>query len=145
MPSLDSIESLRAWLWACPILSHQNPLRVDYLAADATEYAIYAVPSTLRSHENILGQEVLDDVQTQNFIFASKQPYGKDIAQNLENLAFYNSIVAWIVEQNNARNFPDWSEGTVKSVLPTLTPYMVSAGADSARYQIQIKVTYRRN
>lgn len=148
----SNAERLRAWFRSCPAILDANRFRVDYLAENPTEYAIYAVPSTLRYHENILGNEVLDDVQVQNFIFASKESYGADIQQNLANLGFYDAVVSWILEQNNARNFPDWEvdypeweNARIKSIVPTLTAYVAQAGADAAKYQIQLRITYRRN
>ncbi len=136
---------VRAWFRTCPAILSGNRFRVDYVAEKPTEYAIYAVPSSLRYHENILGEEVPDDIQTQNFIFASKEPYGADIQQNLANLAFHQQIVEWVLEQNAARNFPEWSGGTVRSIVPTLTGYPAQVGSDAAKYQIQLKITYRRD
>lgn len=81
MPDINNTEALRDWFRTCPVIQKGNRFRVDYVAENPTEYAIYAVPSTLRYHENILGEEVLDDIQTQNFIFASKEHYGADIQQ----------------------------------------------------------------
>lgn len=148
----SNVKSLRKWFRTCPAISNSNRFRVDYLAENPTEYAIYAVPSALKYHENILGNEVLDDNQTQNFIFASKESYGADIQQNLANLGFYDEIVNWILEQNNKRNFPEWSldvtgweNARIKSIVPTLTAYVAQAGSDAAKYQIQLKITYRRN
>lgn len=140
----NNTELLRDWFRTCPAILKSNYFRVDYLPETATEYALYAVPSTLKSHENILGDEIIDDIQTQNYIFASKEPYGADIQQNLENLGFYQEVTAWIMEQNANRNFPEMSGGVVKSIVPTLTPYMAQAGSNVAKYQIQIKITYRR-
>lgn len=144
MSDINNTEALRDWFRTCPVIQKGNRFRVDYVAENPTEYAIYAVPSTLRYHENILGEEVPDDIQTQNFIFASKEHYGADIQQNLANLGFYQDIVEWILEQNTERNFPEWSGGYVKSIVPTLTGYPVQVGSSAAKYQIQLKITYRR-
>lgn len=140
----NNVEQLRNWFRNCPAIKAGNRFRVDYVAEMPTEYAIYAVPSTLRYHENILGEEVPDDVQTQNFIFASKEHYGADIQQNLANLGFHQSVVDWILEQNEARNFPTWSGGRVTGIVPTLTGYPAQVGSDAAKYQIQLRITYRR-
>lgn len=142
---LNNTELLRDWFRTCPAILKTNYFRVDYLAEKATEYALYAVPSALKTHENILGEEVINDIQTQNCIFASKETYGADIQQNLKNMQFYQEVTAWILEQNAARNFPKMQDGVVKSIVPTLTPYMVQAGSNVAKYQIQLKITYRRN
>lgn len=142
--SVNNTEKLRDWFRTCPAILRGNRFRIDYVAEKPTEYAIYAVPSTLKYHENILGEEIPDDVQTQNFIFASKEPYGADIKQNLANLGFHQAIVDWILEQNAERNFPDWDGGRIKSIVPTLTGAPVQVGSNAAKYQIQLKITYRR-
>ena len=74
----------------------------------------------------------------------SKEQYGSDVQQNISNLGFYDAVVNWIMEQNALRNFPSINEGRVKSIVPTLTQYVAEAGSDNAKYQIQIRITYRR-
>lgn len=143
--SVNNTESLRNWFRKCPEISRSNRFRADYLAEGPTEYAIMSVPSTLKYHENILGEEVLDDDQVQNFIFASKEVYGADVQQNLANLAFYQSIVNWIIDRNNAKDFPEWDGGRIRSILPTLTAYPAQVGSNVAKYQIQLRINYRRN
>lgn len=142
---INNTEQLRVWFRTCPAIQQSNRFRVDYVSERPTEYAIYAVPSTLRYHENILGEEVPDDIQVQNFIFASKEHYSSDIKQNLANLGFHQAVVKWILEQNRLRNFPTWDDGTIRSIVPTLTGYPAQIGASAAKYQIQLKITYRRN
>ena len=144
MPELNNTEQLRAWFRTCPALKNTNRFRIDYLAENPTEYAIYAVPSAVNYHTNVLGEEIPDDIQSLNFIFASKESYGADVQQNLANMGFYDAVCDWILEQNNARQFPTISGGKVKSIVPTLTAYPAEVGSDSAKYQIQIKLTYRR-
>ena len=142
---VNNTEQLRIWFRTCPVILSGNRFRVDYVAESPTEYAIYAVPSALKYHENILGEEVPDDIQTQNYIFASKEHYGADIVQNISNLGFHQAVVKWVLEQNAARNFPSWDGGTVKSIVPTLTGYPAQVGTDTAKYQIQLRITYRRD
>ena len=141
----DSLtEALREWFRGCPLLAAHAKIGVDYTPAEATEYAIYEVPSTLRYVENVLGEEILADRQTQNFTFAAKLPYGADVTQNLANAAFHEAIVLWIAQQNQARAFPLFTGGIVNSITATLTAYPAAVGSDAAQYQIQIRVTYRR-
>lgn len=144
MPESNNISQLRAWFRSCPALIDTNRFRVDYLAANPTEYAIYSVPSAINYHMNVLGEEIPNDIQTLNFIFASKESYGADVQQNLANMGFYDAVCAWVLEQNNARNFPAISGGRVTSIVPTLTAYPAEVGSDAAKYQIQLKLTYRR-
>lgn len=143
--SVNNTESLRGWFRECPEINRQNRFRADYLSEGATEYAIMSVPSTLKFHENILGERVLDDNQTQNFIFASKEVYGADAQQNLANLAFYQAVTKWIIDKNEAQEFPEWEGGKIRAILPTLTAYPAQVGSNVAKYQIQIRIDYRRN
>ena len=106
MPDLNNTEQLRKWFRKCPVLQPENRFRVNYLDDEATEYAIYSTPSTILYRENVLGEEVPRDIQTLNFIFASKEAYGADVEQNLESLGFYQAVTDWILERNAARDFP---------------------------------------
>lgn len=142
---LNNAEQLRSWFRSCPALMPGNRFRIDYLAENPTEYALYAVPSQINYRENVLGEEIPADIQSINYIFASKESYGADVEQNLANLGFYDEIVAWIIAQNAIRNFPAINEGRIKSIVPTLTAYPIEIGSDAARYQIQLRITYRRS
>ena len=144
MPELNNVDQLRKWFRQCPALSDQNRFRIDYLSESPTEYAIYASPSTIRYRENVLGEEVPTDIQALNFIFASKESYGADVQTNLANLGFYDAVVLWVIEQNLLRNFPEISGGRVKSIVPTLTAFPAEIGSDAAKYQIQLRMTYKR-
>lgn len=144
MPQESSnAEKLRLWFRNCPALLPGNRFRVDYLSEGPTEYALYAVPSQIQYRENVLGEEVPASIQSIKYIFASKNPYGSDVEQNLANLGFFDEIVGWIIQQNAIRNFPEMNGGRVKSIVPTLTAFPVEIGSDVARYQIQLRVTYK--
>lgn len=144
MPVSNDTEGVRTWFRQCPILQAGYRFGIDYLSETPADYAIFASPSTLSYHENVLGEEIPDDEQTINFIFASRESYGEDVRQNISNLAFYDAVSTWIIDQNNAHNFPELVSGKVKSILPTLTAYPAEVGTGVAKYQIQIKIKYRR-
>ena len=141
----SSIEALRDWFRQCLALQPGSRFRADYLSETPTEYALYSSPSTIRYQENVLGEMVPASIQTQNFIFASRENFGADARDNIANLQFYEAVTAWILEQNALRNFPKWPDGAVRSIVPTLTAYPSEVGSDAAKYQIQIQVTYRRD
>lgn len=133
---------MRTWLRQCPTVERKRLFGADYLA-DNESYSLDVTPTALRYRENILGDMVLRETQEQNYVFASRDPYGAEFQQNLDNLGVMQDVSAWIIEQNNARNFPDWDGGEVTAIVPTLTAYPMAIGSAYARYQIQIKVTYR--
>ena len=143
MSETSNAERLRAWLFGCEAIDATKRFGVDYLGDEPTQYALITVPSALKWHENILGQRRLADEQAQNFVFASRECYGADAAQNLANLAFYQAVTRWIMAQNEARAFPAWEGGEVSGVEPTLTGGPVACGAGAAKYQIRIRVSYR--
>lgn len=143
--SVNNTESVRNWFRDCPEILQTKRFGVDWVSEKPVEYAVLSVPSSLRYRENILGAEVPEDIQSQNFVFTAKLPYGSDSTQNLQNLAFYQAVVNWVIEKNALREFPEWDGGTVKSVVPTLTTALMQGGSDTARYQIQIRITYRRD
>ena len=142
--TVNNASALRTWLRTCPAIERTRKFGADYLA-DEESYSLDVTPTPLRYRENILGVMVLQEKQEQNFVFASRDPYGAEYQQNLDNLAFFQSVSAWIIVQNNARNFPSWNGGTVVAIVPTLNAYPITMGSAYARYQIQIKVTYKLN
>ena len=143
MPEINNTERLRTWLIQCPSMKAAAYFGADYLGENATEYAVISVPSTLRYRENILGKMVLRETQEQNFIFAAKIPYGSDVSQNLNNLGFFQDVASWVDTQNKSGNLPEWEGGTVTSVSVSNTGAPIQTGSDAARYQFQIKVTYK--
>lgn len=143
MPQVNNAERLREWLFGCSSIRSAAYFGTDYMGEDATQYAVISVPSNLRYRENILGKMVLRETQEQNFIFAAKIPYGSDVSQNLDNLGFFQDVADWIKEQNAIGNLPEWNDGTVTGVSVSNTGAPIQTGTDSARYQFQIKVTYK--
>lgn len=143
LPEINNTERLRTWLLECPSIQAAAYFGADYLGENATEYSILSVPSLLRYRENIIGKRVLLENQEQNFIFAAKIPYGSDVQQNLANLKFFQDVANWINTQSLAGNLPEWDGGTVTSVSVSNTGAPIQIGSDAARYQFQIKVTYK--
>lgn len=139
----SNAEYLRLWLRGCPAIQQTYKMGLDYLSEKASEYAVFSVPSPIQARENILGELILDEIQTENFIFASKENYSPSAAQNSSNLLLHQMVVSWILEQNNLGKYPEWN-GKILSIVPTLTGAPVQVGSAVAKYQIQLKVTYRR-
>ena len=139
-----NIENLRKWFRDCPALARNNRFGVDFMSEDEEQYGLYSMPSNINYRDNVLGESVPADVQSVNFVFAARLPYGNDIEQNMINLGFHQDVTNWIIEQNAKQNFPTINEGRVTAISVTLTQYPATVGAQTAIYQIQIKLTYRR-
>ena len=143
MPTINNVEHLRAWLRGCPYLSSDTRFRIDYMAEEPVEYSLISVPSTITYRQNVLGESIPRENQTMSFIFATRENWGADERQNIQNYGFYQDVIAWMLEQNARRRFPRLNEGQVTAIRPVLSTYVSAPGNDSARYQITIEVAYK--
>lgn len=141
--SENSIEAVRQWFRNCPLLVGER-VGVNYIGEKPTTFAVIASPSSIVTHQNVLGEDVPNDEQQLNFVFAATDSYGADIAVNAAVQKLYDDIVQWILDQNAAKQLPEIPLGKVKSITPTLTAYPSQVGADTAVYRIQLKLIYRR-
>lgn len=141
--SENSIEAVRQWFRGCPLLAGER-VGVNYIGEKPTSFAVIASPSSIVTHQNVLGEDVPNDEQQLNFVFAATDSYGADIASNAATQKMYDDIVQWILDQNAAKNLPQIPVGKVRSITPTLTAYPSQVGADTAVYRIQLRIIYRR-
>lgn len=144
MAEVNTTENLRLWLRSCPAISKMDRFGVDFIGENPVEYALYSSPSTMNYGTDILGNVFLKPVQELDYIFAALFHFSKDIPQNLRNLEFFTDVINWIYKQNVLKSFPEIEEGKILSIMPTLSPYVFDADSDSGRYQIQLKIRYRR-
>ncbi|EKY23894.1 hypothetical protein [Clostridium celatum] len=134
------IKSLRDYISQCPYLYEFNKgINIDYLDNDSTTYSIEEVPC-----EPIIKQYINGDTKRQyDFIFASRESYGADVFQNIENSGFYEDFSSWIEEESSKGNLPSL-EGNRESleIRVSTTGYAFQTDDNSARYQIQLKLIY---
>lgn len=140
----QTVEAIRNWFRSCPAVRKGNRFGIDNLSADPTEYAVYMSPSNIATGIDIAGNVYVKAKQEQTFVFASREKHPRDVLQAMANHGFYDEVISWIIQQNKEKNFPEIEAGTVVSIMPTLTQYLFEAGANSGRYQISCKMTYRR-
>lgn len=133
------IESIRNYFLNCPLISDEYRINVDYLGVDAVEYTIDSVPV-----EPILKKYADGGALKQYvFVFGSREYYGADTLQNMENSGFYQLFSEWLEEQNNISNLPKLNNGKIaKSIEATTQGYLFDASEDSGKYQIQVRLTY---
>ena len=134
------IKALRDYISQCPYLYEFNKgINIDYLDNDSTTYSIEEVPC-----EPIIKQYINGDTKRQyDFIFASRESYGADVFQNIENSGFYEDFSSWIEEESSKGNLPSL-EGDRESleIRVSTTGYAFQTDDNSARYQIQLKLIY---
>ncbi|WP_294174735.1 chloramphenicol resistance protein [uncultured Clostridium sp.] len=134
------IKSLRDYISQCPYLYEFNKgINIDYLDNNSTTYSIEEVPC-----EPIIKRYINGDTKRQyDFIFASRESYGADVFQNIENSGFYEDFSSWIEEESSKGNLPSL-EGNRESleIKVSTTGYAFQTDDNSARYQIQLKLIY---
>lgn len=133
------IEAIRNYFLNCPLISSDYKINVDYLGVESVEYTIDSAPV-----EPILKRYADGGALKQYvFVFGSREYYGADTLQNMENSGFYQKFSEWIENQSDLGNLPLLNGGKVAKRIETTTQgYLFDAGDDSAKYQIQLRLTY---
>lgn len=136
------IESLRNYIRQCPYLdTFDNAIKVNvnYLEPDADTYSIEEVPISPIVKKYTNG----DSIRQYAFIFTSREPYGADVLQNIDNSGFYEKFADWIEGQNDNEIFPIL-EGNLEplAIEVTSTGYAFAVTEDTAQYQINLRLKY---
>ena len=132
------IEAVRKYLEGCPLLNG-GKLNVDFLPEEAATYSVDVVPV------KPVVKAYLDGSSKRQFlfVFATRAYYGDHIRQQLDNLCLFEAFEEWVDKQNSARSFPDLGGGrTVQKMEVTTSGYVFAPDTDTARYQIQCKLSY---
>lgn len=133
------IEALRNYFLKCPILDELARINVDYLGVEPTNYTIDGVPIDTTVKTYVDGGKIKQFA----FVFASREYYGADTIQNIENSGFYEKLTQWLEEQTKIKNLPILDGNKEALSIETVTSgYLFSADEDSARYQLQGKLIY---
>lgn len=136
------IKALRDYIRTCPHLdTFNNAIRVNvnYLEPEADTYSIEEVPI-----EPILKKYVNgDSIRQYAFIFTSREPYGIDVLQNIDNSGFYEKFADWIENQNDNERLPLLDNGLEPlEIKVTSTGYAFAVTEDTAQFQIQLRLKY---
>lgn len=132
------IECVRDWLKEYPGLSGR--LDVDFLGEDADTYSVDTIPS-----EEVIKRYVGGGCVKQfQFAVSSRRFYDQNIAQNVENLKFFEDLTAWVEERAKSRDLPKMDGGrTAQKIVVTSTAYPFVVTEDGkARYQMQMRLEY---
>lgn len=132
------IECIRNYILRFPELK-DGYLLVDILGDKPIEYTIETVPCAPVVRKYTDGSCMKQFL----FIFASREFFSEDVAQNIENLGFYEKFEDWIKEQNDEGILPDLGDDREPVSIEVLTGgYAFEADTNTTRYQIQLRLTY---
>lgn len=131
------IKTIRDHIKKCPYLEEYNgalKIGVDYLSENTTTYSIEEEPSNPVIFEYIDGSKK----KRFSFIFCSREIYGEDTKQNLDNSGFYEDFSRWLectpVIMDSNREF-------IKC-RATTQGYAFDVKEGKAQYQIQCELIY---
>jgi len=136
------IESVRNFIKTCPYLERFDgavSVNVDCLSEEATSYSIEKIPTSPILKKYVGGGSLRQEV----FIFCSREGYGEDVFQNIENSGFYEKFSEWIEEMNNKEIYPVLDEKRIpQKIEVTTNGYVFGTDIDNARYQIEFRLVY---
>lgn len=126
------------WLLTCP---HIRDLFFNHMQTDDGDTSL--IPS--------------DEVVKEYLDGSSKRHYNATLARvqmisfepndraNIEQLVDFEQLETWLDDQNAARNYPVFPDGSSVEeirVLPSASGYMVAQDMRSCKYQLQFQIVY---
>ena len=136
------IESIRNFIRKMDCLEmFNNAIRVNvnYLDSNVDTYSIEEMPIEPILKRYING----DSIRQYAFIFTSREPYGSDVLQNIDNSGFYEKFADELETKNDNEIFPVLDSNLeVREIKVTSTGYAFAVSEDTAQYQIQLRLKY---
>lgn len=136
------IGSIRDFIKTCPHLKEFEDvvkIGVDKLSDDTTTYTINEAVFQPILKKYINGSSERQYV----FVFGSREQYGHDVFENIENIGFFEDFSNWLEIQVIQNKVPILGEGKqALTIEATTNGYAFQTAEDKAIYQIQCKLTY---
>lgn len=132
------IEKIRQYLIDNRIIDDDCRINVDFLGENPTEFAIIPI-----AVDPIL-ERYVDGTSLRQYQFQliSCNDYGADVMQNIDNSTFYEQLYN-LIDKNNNKNILPKIDGIV-SIECLNNGAILDATTNTARYSIQMKITYER-
>lgn len=132
------IEGITVFFMDCPLLQ-DGVFRVNALGDQAIEYSIETGVFSPILKRYVNG----DTLRQYQFNFVSRESYDMDRIRNIQSSEFYEQFAEWVEEQDFLENYPELPEGCEPDGLYVLSSgYIMETSMRSARYQIQLQLTY---
>lgn len=140
------LESIRNYIKLCPHLETFDGVvrvRVDY--SDNSESTTYNIEEGVTSQPIIKRYVDGSTIRQYLFVFSSIESYSSDIQQNIDNCGFYEDFQQWLEDNTNQNILPVMGDGKEARSIEALTNGYIfdnAQDASTARYQIQMRLTY---
>ena len=137
---MAALNGYSGYLLTYPGISDSDaPLLVDYLGSEAGQFTIEPIPC-----DPIYKRYADGGCQKQyQFLLASREAYSATLLPCIENEQFYEDFAHWIEVQNAQRVLPDLGVDRFSVSIEVITGgYVFGEDAETARYQIQLRLIY---
>lgn len=134
------IEAIRKYISELDCMAtFDNAININYLSGEIDSFSIEEVPT-----EPVLKRYVNgSSIRQLQFVFCSREPYGAEILQNIENSSFYEDFANEIEEKNDKDILPELENGLeARSIEVRSTGYTVDVTEDTSMYQINLNLKY---
>lgn len=130
------IEKIRQYLIDNQIIDEGLRINVDFLGENPTEFALEPIPV------NPILERYLNGSSLRQFQFQllSCNDYGADVFQNIANSTYYENLYN-LIESNNEKGILPDIKG-IDSIECLNSGGILDAGTNTARYSIQMRITY---
>lgn len=134
------IEAVRKYISELDCMKvFDNAININYLADETDSFSIEEIPVNPIVKKYVDGSSI----RQFQFVFCSREPYGAEILQNIENSSFYEDFAEEIEKKNNKGVLPLLTENLeARSIEVLSNAYTVSVTEDTALYQINLNLKY---
>lgn len=130
------IEQIRQYFIDNNIIDEECRINVDFLGEEPTEFALEPIPVNPILERYVNG----DSLRQFQFQLLSCQDYGSDVMQNMANSTYYEKLYT-LIEDNNKKKILPKIDG-IDSIECLNSGGILDAGTNTARYSIQMRITY---
>ena len=133
------IEKIREYFIGNNIIDENSRINVDFLGEEPTEFALEPIPV------NPILEKYVNGTSLRQFQFEllSCNDYGADVIQNMSNSSYYENLYN-LIEQNNKERILPNVKG-IESIECLNSGGILDAGTNTARYSIQMRITYYKD
>ena len=130
------IEKIRQYFIDNNIIDENSRINVDFLGKEPTEFALEPMPVNPILEKYVNGSSY----RQFQFQLLSCNDYGADVIQNMSNSSYYENLYTLIEKYNAIKKLPD-IDG-IDSIECLNSGGILDAGTNTARYSIQMRITY---
>lgn len=136
------IDAVKKYIETCPLLK-RGKINVNYLGDEPVKYSIDTVPASPVVKRYTDGGELRQFL----FVFASREAYDANALENMKVSQFFEEFENWVSTQDIKRIYPvfDDKKLTATKIETVTSGYMYDVTRTTARFQIQLKLTYRKD